>query len=147
MGNPIFDEKYWPFDHKNFKQTEDGGAKPYTHNVRKGNKIRDGLKLYSESEINEIEKSGERVNIIDLSPQEIAALQENEFQMEVRENDSDLREEITTRLCTMDFSEEQLKEAGKALEMNVRPEYLIEYLKPETSVEEMKDKLKKYQER
>ncbi len=42
----------------------------------------------------------------------------------------------------MDFSEEQLKEAGKALEMNVRPEYLIEYLKPETSVEEMKDKLK-----
>lgn len=31
--------------------------------------------------------------------------------------------------------------------MNVRPEYLIEYLKPETSVEEMKDKLKKYQER
>ena len=145
--NPIFDEKYWPFDHKNFKQTEDGGAKPYTHNVRKGNKIRDGLKLYSESEINEIEKSGERVNIIDLSPQEIAALQENEFQMEVRENDSDLREEITTRLCTMDFSEEQLKEAGKALEMNVRPEYLIEYLKPETSVEEMKDKLKKYQER
>ena len=145
--NPIFDEKYWPFDHKNFKQTEDGGAKPYTHNVRKGNKIRDGLKLYSEREINEIEKSGERVNIIDLSPQEIAALQENEFQMEVRENDSDLREEITTRLCTMDFSEEQLKEAGKALEMNVRPEYLIEYLKPETSVEEMKDKLKKYQER
>ena len=72
---------------------------------------------------------------------------ENEFQTEVRENDSDLREEITTRLCTMDFSEEQLKEAGKALEMNVRPEYLIEYLKPETSVEEMKDKLKKYQER
>ena len=106
--NPIFDEKYWPFAHKNFKQTEDGGAKPYTHNVRKGN---------------------------------------NEFQTEVRENDSDLREEITTRLCTMDFSEEQLKEAGKALEMNVRPEYLIEYLKPETSVEEMKDKLKKYQER
>lgn len=52
--------------------------------MRKGNKIRDGLKLYSESEINEIEKSGERVNIIDLSPQEIAALQENEFQMEVR---------------------------------------------------------------
>ena len=74
--NPIFDEKYWPFAHKNFKQTEDGGAKPYTHNVRKGNKIRDGLKLYSEREINEIEKSGERVNIIDLSPQEIAALQE-----------------------------------------------------------------------
>lgn len=50
-------------------------------------------------------------------------------------------------VVTMDFSEEQLKEAGKALEMNVRPEYLIEYLKPETSVEEMKDKLKKYQER
>ena len=63
-----------------------------------------------------LKKSGERVNIIDLSPQEIAALQENEFQMEVRENDSDLREEITTRLCTMDFSEEQLKEAGKLIE-------------------------------
>ena len=43
--NPIFDEKYWPFDHKNFKQTEDGGAKPYTHNIRRSNKIKDGLKI------------------------------------------------------------------------------------------------------
>ena len=145
--NPIFDEKYWPFDHKNFKQTEDGGAKPYTHNIRKSNKIKDGLKIYSEREIKEVEKSGEKVNIIDLTPQEIAALQESEFQMETKPTDEDLREELTTRLCTMDFSAEQMDEAKKALAIKMDLEYLLEYLKPETSIEEMKEKLEKYQSR
>ena len=145
--NPIFDEKYWPFDHKNFKRTEDGGAKPYTHNIRKSNKIKDGLKIYSEREIKEVEKSGEKVNIIDLTPQEIAALQENEFQMETKPTDEDLREELTTRLCTMDFSAEQMYETKKALAIKMDLEYLLEYLKPETSIEEMKEKLEKYQSR
>ena len=145
--NPIFDEKYWPFDHKNFKQTEDGGAKPYTHNIRRSNKIKDGLKIYSEREIKEVEKSGEKVNIIDLTPQEIAALQENEFQMETKPTDEDLREELTTRLCTMDFSAEQMHEAKKALAIKMDLEYLLEYLKPETSIEKMKEKLEKYQSR
>lgn len=145
--NPIFDEKYWPFDHKNFKQTEDGGAKSYTHNIRKSNKIKDGLKIYSEREIKEVEKSGEKVNIIDLTPQEIAALQESEFQMETKPTDEDLREELTTRLCTMDFSAEQMDEAKKALAIKMDLEYLLEYLKPETSIEEMKEKLEKYQSR
>lgn len=145
--NPIFDEKYWPFDHKNFKQTEDGGAKPYTHNIRKSNKIKDGLKIYSEREIKEVEKSGEKVNIIDLTPQEIAALQESEFQMETKPTEEDLREELTTRLCTMDFSAEQMDEAKKALAIKMDLEYLLEYLKPETSIEEMKEKLEKYQSR
>ena len=145
--NPIFDEKYWPFDHKNFKQTEDGGAKSYTHNIRKSNKIKDGLKIYSEREIKEVEKSGEKVNIIDLTPQEIAALQESEFQMETKPTDEDLREELTTRLCTMDFSAEQMDEAKKALAIRMDLKYLLEYLKPEISIEEMKEKLEKYQSR
>ena len=106
-----------------------------------------GLKIYSEREIKEVEKSGEKVNIIDLTPQEIAALQESEFQMETKPTDEDLREELTTRLCTMDFSAEQMDEAKKALAIKMDLEYLLEYLKPETSIEEMKEKLEKYQSR
>ena len=98
-------------------------------------------------EIKEVEKSGEKVNIIDLTPQEIAALQESEFQMETKPTDEDLREELTTRLCTMDFSAEQMYEAKKALAIKMDLEYLLEYLKPETSIEEMKEKLEKYQSR
>ena len=43
-----------------FKQTEDGGAKPYTHNIRKSNKIKDGLK-FTVKRNQEVEKSGEKL--------------------------------------------------------------------------------------
>ena len=38
-------------------------------------------------------------------------------------------------------------EAKKALAIKMDLEYLLEYLKPEKSIEEMKEKLEKYQSR
>ena len=43
----------------------------------------------------------------------------------------------------MDFSAEQMDEAKKALAIKMDLEYLLEYLKPETSIEEMKEIRKK----
>ena len=142
--NPIFDEKYWPFDHKNFKQTEDGGAKPYKHNVKNTNKVKDTLTIYSEREIEEVTSSGEKVNVMDVTPEEISALDENEFQMGVRPSDEELLDEFTKRLCTMEFSEKQLEEANKAIAIEMNLEYLLDYLKPETTPEVMAEKRKNY---
>lgn len=145
--NPIFDEKYWPFDHKNFKQTEDGGAKPYKHNVKNTNKVKDTLTIYSEREIEEVTGSGEKVNVMDVTPEEISALDENEFQMGVRPSDEELLDEFTKRLCTMEFSEKQLEEANKAIAIEMNLEYLLDYLKPETTPEVMAEKRKNYKKK
>ncbi len=145
--NPISDEKYWPFDHKNFKQTEDGGAKPYKHNVKNTNKVKDTLTIYSEREIEEVTSSGEKVNVMDVTPEEISALDENEFQMGVRPSDEELLDEFTKRLCTMEFSEKQLEEANKAIAIEMNLEYLLDYLKPETTPEVMAEKRKNYKKK
>ena len=42
---------------------------------------------------------------------------------------------------------QRMDEAKKALAIKMDLEYLLEYLKPETSIEEMKEKLEKYQSR
>lgn len=150
--NPIFDEKYWPFDHKNFKQTEDGGAKPYKHNVKSSTKVYDGLKVYSEREIKNIEESGEKVNVMDVTPEEIAALQESEFAGSVSEFQKgsppameELKDEFTTRMCVMDFSEAQTQEIFKALEEKVDLSVILDYMYPETTVEEMAKRRKSFQ--
>lgn len=145
--NPIFDEKYWPFDHKNFKQTEDGGAKPYKHNVKNTSKVKDTLSIYSEREMEEVTGSGEKVNVMDVTPEEISALDENEFQMGVRPSDEELLDEFTKRLCTMEFSEKQLEEANKAIAIEMNLEYLLDYLKPETTPETMAEKRKNYKKK
>ena len=150
--NPIFDDKYWPFDHKNFSQTEDGGAKPYKHNVRNSTKVCDGLKVYSEREIKELKESGEKVNVMDVTPEEVVALQESEFSDSVSEFQKgtppameELKDEFTTRMCVMDFSEEQIQEILTALEEKVDLAMILDYMYPETSAEEMAKKRKSFQ--
>lgn len=142
--NPIFDEKYWPFDHKNFSQTEDGGAKPYRHNVKNSNKVYDGLKILSEKELDEMTSSGEKMNVMDVTPEEIASLPESEFESNLSEfqkgippSDEELRDEFTTRMCVMEFSEEQTNEILKSIEEKVDLATILEYMHPEISATEM----------
>lgn len=142
--NPIFDEKYWPFDHKNFSQTEDGGAKPYKHNIKNSNKVYDGLKILSEKELDEMTSSGEKMNVMDVTPEEIASLPESEFESNLSEfqkgippSDEELRDEFTTRMCVMEFSEEQTNEILKAIEEKVDLATILEYMHPEIPATEM----------
>lgn len=142
--NPIFDEKYWPFDHKNFSQTEDGGAKPYKHNIKNSNKVYDGLKILSEKELDEMTSSGEKMNVMDVTPEEIASLPESEFESNLSEfqkgippSDEELRDEFTTRMCVMEFSEEQTNEILKSIEEKVDLATILEYMHPEISATEM----------
>lgn len=142
--NPILDEKYWPFDHKNFSQTEDGGAKPYRHNIKNSNKVYDGLKILSEKELNEMTSSGEKVNVMDVTPEEIASLPESEFESNLSEfqkgtppSDEELRDEFTTRMCVMEFSEEQTNEILKSIEEKVDLATILEYMHPEIPATEM----------
>ena len=142
--NPIFDEKYWPFDHKNFSQTEDGGAKPYRHNIKNSNKVYDGLKILSEKELDEMTSSGEKMNVMDVTPEEIASLPESEFESNLSEfqkgippSDEELRDEFTTRMCVMEFSEEQTNEILKSIEEKVDLATILEYMHPEISATEM----------
>lgn len=67
--NPIFDDKYVPFRHKNFSQTEDGGGKAYIHDPSLNQESLRPVKLLSEKQINDIKKykkENEVVHIMDM---------------------------------------------------------------------------------
>lgn len=165
--NPIFDDKYIPFRHKNFSQTEDGGGKAYVHapSLNKGS-LRP-VKLLSEKQINDIKeykKENEVVHIMDMSLEEIMMLDdtkklyfENSNESEsssdegsvktisrtdILENmsEQELMDEITNRMCMMDFSREQIEEITKSLDAHMKLSILLSYLYPTTSAEEMAKK-------
>ncbi|MCR5836866.1 MAG: type IV secretory system conjugative DNA transfer family protein [Lachnospiraceae bacterium] len=144
---PIFDEKFRPFGHPNFSQTEDGGAKPYVHRPSKTKKLKDEMKIYSEAELKEEQKNNKNINVMDVTPEEMATLDEREFQKGCKPPEEDLRDELTTRISVMDFSDEQMVEINKAIQIPMDLNYLLEYLLPETPVEEMEKKRKQYLDR
>ena len=75
--NPIFDDKYIPFRHKNFSQTEDGGGKAYIHDPSLNQESLRPVKLLSEKQINDIKeykKENEVVHIMDMSLEEVMML-------------------------------------------------------------------------
>ena len=165
--NPIFDDKYIPFRHKNFSQTEDGGGKAYIHNPSLNQGSLRPVKLLSEKQINDIKeykKENEVVHIMDMSLEEIMMLDdtkrlyfENSNESEssgdegslktisrtdILENmtEQELMDEITNRMCMMDFSREQIEEITKSLDAHMKLSILLSYLYPTTSAEEMAKK-------
>ena len=165
--NPIFDDKYIPFRHKNFSQTEDGGAKAYIHDPSLNQESLRPVKLLSEKQINDIKeykKENEVVHIMDMSLEEIMMLDdtkrlyfENSNESEssgdegsaktisrtdILENmtEQELMDEITNRMCMMDFSREQIEEITKSLDVHMKLSILLSYLYPTTSAEEMAKK-------
>ena len=165
--NPIFDDKYIPFRHKNFSQTEDGGGKAYVHDPSLNQGSLRPIKLLSEKQINDIKeykKENEVVHIMDMSLEEIMMLDdtkrlyfENSNESEnssdegsaktisrtdILENmsEQELMDEITNRMCMMDFSREQIEEITKSLDAHMKLSILLSYLYPTTSAEEMAKK-------
>lgn len=165
--NPIFDDKYIPFRHKNFSQTEDGGGKAYVHDPSLNKGSLRPVKLLSEKQINDIKeykKENEVVHIMDISLEEIMMLDdtkklyfENSNESEssgdegsaktisrtdILENmsEQELMDEITNRMCMMDFSREQIEEITKSLDAHMKLSILLSYLYPTTSAEEMAKK-------
>lgn len=165
--NPIFDDKYIPFRHKNFSQTEDGGGKAYVHDPSLNKGSLRTVKLLSEKQINDIKeykKENEVVHIMDMSLEEIMMLDdtkklyfENSNESEssgdegsaktisrtdILENmsEQELMDEITNRMCMMDFSREQIEEITKSLDAHMKLSILLSYLYPTTSAEEMAKK-------
>lgn len=165
--NPIFDDKYIPFRHKNFSQTEDGGGKAYVHDPSLNQGSLRPVKLLSEKQINDIKeykKENEVVHIMDMSLEEILMLDdtkrlyfENSNESEssgdegsvktisrtdILENmsEQELMDEITNRMCMMDFSREQIEEITKSLDAHMKLSILLSYLYPTTSAEEMAKK-------
>lgn len=165
--NPIFDDKYIPFRHKNFSQTEDGGGKAYIHDPSLNQGSLRPVKLLSEKQINDIKeykKENEVVHIMDMSLEEVMMLDdtkrlyfENSNESEssgdegsaktisrtdILENmtEQELMDEITNRMCMMDFSREQIEEITKSLDAHMKLSILLSYLYPTTSAEEMANK-------
>lgn len=165
--NPIFDDKYIPFRHKNFSQTEDGGGKAYIHDPSLNQESLRPVKLLSEKQINDIKeykKENEVVHIMDMSLEEIMMLDDtkrlyfenlNESESsgdegstktisrtDILENmtEQELMDEITNRMCMMDFSREQIEEITKSLDAHMKLSILLSYLYPTTSAEEMAKK-------
>ena len=73
--DPIFDDKYVPKKHKKFKQTEDGGAKPYVHIPTVSSQAT--LVIMSDNQIKELiknKKPNEKMQVMELSIEEIMML-------------------------------------------------------------------------
>lgn len=165
--NPIFDDKYIPFRHKNFSQTEDGGGKAYIHDPSLNQGSLRPVKLLSEKQINDIKeykKENEVVHIMDMSLEEIMMLDDTKIlyfensnesesssdegsaktisRTDILENmtEQELMDEITNRMCMMDFSREQIEEITKSLDAHMKLSILLSYLYPTTSAEEMAKK-------
>lgn len=163
---PVFDDKYIPFNHKNFSQTFDGGEAAYEHVPGQFNISHRPLKLLSDGQINEIvnkKKEHEKIQIMELSLNEIMLLDDGasiyftpESDMnndseddgderkpisrsEILSNlsDEELMDEITNRMCMMDFSQEQLDEITESLNAHVKLSILLSYLYPTTPAEEI----------
>ena len=138
--NPIFDDKYIPFRHKNFSQTEDGGGKAYVHDPSLNQGSLRPVKLLSEKQINDIENPKESESSGDEGS--VKAISRTDILENMSEQE--LMDEITNRMCMMDFSREQIEEITKSLDAHMKLSILLSYLYPTTSAEEMAKKRDKH---
>ena len=81
--DPVLDEKYSPFDHPNFNQTEDGGAKGYVHDILEVRRRMNACHILTPKQLAYFEKQkkeGRNVEIISLKMEEILMLDSDGFQ-------------------------------------------------------------------
>ncbi len=71
--DPVIDRKYNTFKHPLFRESEDGGATPYIHDIEAAKKQEDVKLLNVESleYFEEKQKMGEAVQILEVSPEEL----------------------------------------------------------------------------
>ena len=145
--DPIFDDKYIPMKHKRFKETEDGGAKPYVHiPVASTQSI---LTIMSDNQIQELinnKKQNEKIQIMDLSIEEIMMLGDtsqiyfgegtnvtgtenaNKSNLENDSNSDDEHQVITRQEILENLSDEELKEemTSRLVDMEFEPNQIEE---------------------
>ena len=149
--NPIFDDKYIPFRHKNFSQTEDGGGKAYVHDPSLNKGSLRPVKLLSEKQINDIKEYKKENEVVqrlyfensnesESSSDEGSAKTISRTDILENMSEQELMDEITNRMCMMDFSREQIEEITKSLDAHMKLSILLSYLYPTTSAEEMAKK-------
>lgn len=144
--DPIFDDKYIPMKHKRFKETEDGGAKPYVHiPVASTQSI---LTIMSDNQIKELinnKKQNEKIQIMDLSIEEIMMLgdtsqiyfgegtnvTETENKVTDSNNSDDEYQVITRQEMLENLSDEELKEemTSRLVDMEFEPNQIEELYK------------------
>ena len=98
--DPIIDRKFNTFKHPLFKETEDGGAPPYIHDVSMAQR-QENVKFLSEESLKYYEKkkqNGEPVHILELSADELFAANP-----------------IPEKIFTDQELEENRKEAGESI--------------------------------
>lgn len=173
--DPILDQKYIPFGHENFKQTEDGGAKAYIHKPEKVRKNKQ-IEMISKSSMDYLEKLKEKgeMDITTLTFNELLLLgdenltralkgaeekqikrREDEmsaYHMEysadgeesdegnviVKEKLKQLSEDtLTNRVASWNFSNGQIEELKKALNLKMPQEEILKYFYPATTIEMM----------
>lgn len=126
--DPIIDRKYNTFKHPLFCETEDGGGVAYLHDITEAAK-ENKLKFLSEKSLQyyeEKQKSGEAVEIIELSMEEVFSYQpipEKIF------SDEELDEnQKTVKRSVKEVVEKPVKEPGTARPVSTEEEKLSEML-------------------
>ena len=151
---PVFDDKYIPMRHKNFHLTEDGGADAYEHNKKE--KI-GTITFLSERELKMLEKRGKKdksIAFYDLSFEEIMMLEEStESDGEARvldkpasagKSEEEIDDEIAEKLCSLDFSQEQIKTIRALWDSGVSSAFILDHLDPKIPAKELSEKGKEY---
>ena len=117
--DPIIDRKFNTFKHPLFKETEDGGAPPYIHDVSMAQR-QENVKFLSEESLKYYEKkkqNGEPVHILELSADELFAANP-----------------IPEKIFTDQELEENRKEAGESIkEVRKKSRNIPEKAKPESN--------------
>ncbi len=159
---PVFDDKYIPMRHKNFHLTEDGGAAAYEHNKKE--KI-GTIKFLSEKGLDQIEhqaKENKAISFYDMSLEEIMMLEEvtegNESNQSEADGDArvlskpasqgktdeEIDDEITEKLCSENFSDEQIQTIYALRDIGVSNSFILDNLDPSIPAKELSEKGKEY---
>jgi len=155
--DPILDDKFNPFRHKNFVQTADGKGRPYVHGIATENqRVGRAFELLSGKSVSYYEKQkakGENVYITSMTYEEFRVLGEGEWKKkftiyEEGRNRPALKGEdsITNRLVTWSYSREQKEELRRALKEKMPKDRILSFFYPEIPAEHMKKEIEIFEE-
>ena len=165
--DPIIDNKFNTFAHPLFKESEDGGALPYIHDIREGKRKIKPVGRKSWDYYNKCKKNGDAVFTAEVSLEELLDLEEEMpeklfSEKELKNNRSQLKasnaqpkmpekevfsetgkeELLWKKLQKEDFTTDQLEQVRLGLQDGLKISQVLEYLYPEWSAEQMAEKRK-----
>lgn len=167
--DPIIDNKFNTFAHPLFKESEDGGALPYIHDIKEGQKEKKlkpvGRKSWDY--YNKCKKNGDAVFTAEVSLEDLLDLEEempeklfsekelekNRSQLRTSNTQSKMQEQevfsetvkeelLWKKLQKEDFTTDQLEQVRLGLQDGLNIDQVLEYLYSEWSAEKMAEKRK-----